>query len=199
MVSGMISSLDSAEARVRANAARYIGDYALSDPDAIKALQKLCELALEDEDRVVRREATRAIGRVLEADLKDRKSELDEIIVYDDLTYMSFSLREYVYLVLDRVLRNDMSEEVRSTAAYALGFADPSNYQDAVSILIRALRDVDWDVRSCAAHSLGKIGDHSVFGELARLAFDPTETKGAALSAFLAMREITRRMCGLGS
>ena len=199
MVSCMISSLDSAEARVRANAARYIGDYALSDPDAVKALQKLCELALEDDDKSVRREATRAIGRILEADLKDRKSELDEILVYDDLTYMSMSLREYVYLVLDRVLRNDMSEEVRSTAAYALGFADPDNYQNAVSILIRALRDVDWDVRSCAAHSLGKMGDHGVLGELARLAFDPTETKGAALSAFLSMREITRRMCGLGS
>ena len=199
MVSGMIFSLDSAEARVRANAASYIGDYALTDPDVIKAVQKLCELALGDDDRVVRREATRAIGRVLEAELKDRKKELDEILVYDDLTYMSMSLREYVYLVLDRVLRNDMSEEVRSTAAYALGFADPDNYQNAVSILLRALRDVDWDVRSCAAQSIGKMGDHSVLGELARLAFDPTEPKGSAISAFLAMREITRRMCGLDS
>ena len=199
MVSGMIFSLDSAEARVRSNAARYIGDYALSDPDALKALQKLCELALEDDDKSVRREATRAIGRIIEADLKDRKSELDEIIVYDDLTYMSMSLREYVYLVLDRVLRNDVSSEVRSTAAYALGFADPDNYQDAVSILIRALRDVDWDVRSCAAQSIGKIGDHSVLGELARLAFDPTEPKGSAISAFLAMREINRRLYGIGS
>ena len=197
MVSGMIASLDSAEARVRANAARYIGDYALSDPDAVKALQKLCELALEDDDRVVRREATRAIGRVLEADLRDRNTELDEILVYDDLAYMSLSMREYVHLVLDRILRNEVSPEVRSTAAYALGFADSSNYQNAVSILLRVLRDVDWDVRSCAAQSIGKMGDHSVLGELARLAFDPTEPKGSAISAFLAMREITRRMCGL--
>jgi len=199
MVSAMILSLDAEDARVRANAARYIGDHARVDSDAIKALEKLCELALEDDDKTVRRESTRAIGRVLEADLTARRSELDEILVYDDRTSMSLSLREYVYLVLDYILRGDECPNVRSTAAWALGFADPSNYQEAASILLKALRDVDWDVRSCAACSLGKIGDHAVLGELARLAFDPRETKGAALSAFLSMREITRRLCGLDS
>jgi HEAT repeat protein len=88
---------------------------------------------------------------------------------------------------------------VRSAAARALGFVDESNRDDAIYLLLKALRDVDSDVRRGAALALGRIGDQSVLGELSRLAFDLNEEEMTATDAFCSFRRIIRRMSGSNS
>ena len=194
MVSGMIPNLEDKDASVRLEAVLYIGSYVRVDEDALKAIPKIGELALGDEDWLVRREAVRVIARALEA----KKNALDELIVYNDWTGKHYSMCKYILDVLEDALK-DVMPAVRSAAVRALGFVDESNRNDAIYLLLKALRDVDSDVRSGAAVALGRIGDQSVLGELSRLAFDLNEEEMTATDAFCSFRRIIRRMSGSNS
>ena len=194
MVSAMIPSLEDRDASIRLEAVLYIGNYVRVDEDALKAIPKIGELALGDEDWLVRREAVRVIARALEA----KKDALDELTVYNDCTGKHYTMRKYILYVLEDALK-DAVPAVRSAAARALGFVDESNRDDAIYLLLKALRDVDSDVRSGAALALGRIGDQSVLGELSRLAFDLNEEERTATDAFCSFRRIIRRMSGSNS
>jgi len=194
MVSGMIPNLEDKDASVRLEAVLYIGNYVRVDEDALKAIPKIGELALGDEDWLVRREAVRVIARALES----KKDALDELTVYNDWTGKHYSMRKYILDVLEDALK-DVMPAVRSAAARALGFVDESNRNDAIYLLLKALRDVDSDVRGGAALALGRIGDQSVLGELSRLAFDLNEEEMTATDAFCSFRRIIRRMSGSNS
>jgi len=194
MVREMIPNLEGKDADVRLEAVLYIGNYVRVDEDALKAIPKIGELALGDEDWLVRREAVRVIVRALEA----KEGALDGLKVYDDWTGKYYTMREYIMRVLEDALK-DVMPAVRSAAARALGFVDESNRDDAIYLLLKALRDVDSDVRSAAALALGRIGDQSVLGELSRLAFDLNEEERTATDAFCSFRLIIRRMSGSNS
>jgi len=194
MVSTMIPSLEDKDASVRLEAVVYIGNYVKVDEDALKAIPKIVELALGDEDWRIRKEAVRVIARAFEA----RKEALDDLTVYDDWTGNHYSMRKYIMYVLEDALK-DVMPEVRSAAAKAFAFVDESSRGDAVYFLLKALRDVDSDVRGSAARALGKIGDQSVLGELARIMLDPNEEETTAIDALCSFRRIIRRMSGLDS
>jgi HEAT repeat protein len=194
MVREMIPNLEGKDADVRLEAVLYIGNYVRVDEDALKAIPKIGELALGDEDWLVRREAVRVIVRALEA----KEGALDGLKVYDDWTGKYYTMREYIMRVLEDALK-DVMPAVRSAAARALGFVDESNRDDAIYLLLKALRDVDSDVRRGAALALGRIGDQSVLGELSRLAFDLNEEEMTATDAFCSFRRIIRRMSGSNS
>jgi len=195
MVSAMIPSLDDKDALVRENALYYIGNYARVDADVFKAIPEICKLALGDDEWRIRVGAVRVIARVLEAN----KDALDELTVYDEWTGKDCTLRKHIMHVLEDILIGDPVAEVRSHAARAFGFVDESSREDATYILLKALRDVDSDVRGSAARALGKIGDQSVLGELSRIAFDPNEKEMTAADAFCSFRRIIRRLCGQDS
>jgi HEAT repeat protein len=194
MVREMIPNLEGKDADVRLEAVLYIGNYVRVDEDALKAIPKIGELALGDEDWLVRREAVRVIVRALEA----KEGALDGLKVYDDWTGKYYTMREYIMRVSEDALK-DVMPAVRSAAARALGFVDESNRDDAIYLLLKALRDVDSDVRRGAALALGRIGDQSVLGELSRLAFDLNEEEMTATDAFCSFRRIIRRMSGSNS
>jgi HEAT repeat protein len=190
----MIPNLEGKDADVRLEAVLYIGNYVRVDEDALKAIPKIGELALGDEDWLVRREAVRVIVRALEA----KEGALDGLKVYDDWTGKYYTMREYIMRVLEDALK-DVMPAVRSAAATSLGFVDESSRDDATYLLLKALRDVDPSVRAAAARALGKIGDQSVLGDLARLMFDPNEEEMTATDAFCGFRRIIRRMSGQDS
>jgi HEAT repeat protein len=194
MVSAMIPSLEDKDASVRLEAVLYIGNYVRVDEEALKAIPKIGELALGDEDWLIRREAVRVIARALEA----KKEALDELTVYNDWTGKHYTMRKYIMYVLEGALK-DVVPAVRSAAARGLGFVEESSRDDAIYLLLKALRDVDSDVRGSAARALGRIGDQNVLGELSRLAFDPNEEEMTATDAFCSFRCIIRRMSGSNS
>ena len=194
MVREMIPNLEGKDADVRLEAVLYIGGYVGVDEEALKAIPKIGELALGDEDWLVRREAVRVIVRALEA----KEGALDGLKVYDDWTGKYYTMREYIMRVLEDALK-DVMPAVRSAAATSLGFVDESSRDDATYLLLKALRDVDPSVRAAAARALGKIGDQSVLGDLARLMFDPNEEEMTATDAFCGFRRIIRRMSGQDS
>jgi HEAT repeat protein len=194
MVSGMIPNLEDEDASVRLEAVLYIGNYVRVDEDALKAIPKIGELALGDEDWLVRREAVRVIARALES----KNDALDELTVYNDCTGKHYTMRKYILCVLEDALKDAMPA-VRSATARALGFVDESNRDDAIHLLLKALRDVDSNVRRAAALALGRIGDQSVLGELSRLAFDANEEEMTATDSFCSFRRIILRMSGSNS
>jgi len=194
MVSDMIPNLEDKDASVRLEAVLYVGNYVRLDEDALKAISKIGELALGDEEWRIRKEAIRVIARVLEA----KKDALDELTVYNNWTGKHYTMRKHILDVLEDALE-DVMPAVRSAAAQALGFVDESSRDDAIYLLLKALRDVDSDVRSAAARALGRIGDQSVLGELSRLAFNPNEEEMTATDAFCSFRRIIRRMSASNS
>jgi HEAT repeat protein len=80
MVGEMIPRLEDKDASVRLEAVLYIGNYVRVDEEALKAIPKIGELALGDENWLVRKEAVRVIARALEA----KEGTLDGLKVYDD-------------------------------------------------------------------------------------------------------------------
>jgi glucosamine-6-phosphate deaminase len=180
IIAGYVAGLASPDWRVRASSIMALGRISPHDP-GLRISQ-----ALRDENGSVRREAAKALGRILDPQtiehLVDALTVPDKGIHHRDAVVkalVNFGGRavEPLSHVLD-----DSSPYLRHEAVCALGEIGD---RKAVGPLIPMVSDEDPDVRQAAASALGQIGDPRVVETLAVALADPIPSVGKAASRAL--------------
>lgn len=161
LVPGYVKDLESADRKVRLNAALEIGRISPNDKSAVKALIK----ALEDEDEPVRTQAAISLGWMRAKDaVKPLLKRLDSKCVWDRRRAVQALGNIGDQGVIDRVLEvyeKDPDRDTRMLALMDLGWLKAAK---AVPMLLSMATNTQTqiDYRCAAIQALGYIGDKSV-------------------------------------
>ena len=156
----LLRLLDDAEPSVRAAAAEALAD---TRPESPEAMRRLLEL-LDEEDIHCRLEVARAVWRIGRGKHREVISVLRQALKHSDrdvrfvaACYLVFDLQKIcadAFPDLAECALSDSDSKVRSVAIRGLQFCG----RPAVSVLIKALRDLEPDPRRAAIDTLGRIG-----------------------------------------
>ncbi len=166
----LFMGLKNSAPRVRAEAARCLGEYAWQPPDNM--VNWLTQVAVYDRDLEARNAAARALGNLREyITTPTRLDELREYLHGNDrmvrsstaLLLAELGEQAASHAIIDRLttlLGNDDDHYVREAAACALGrMGTPATADPVLRALTNALKDVDPNVHGAALDALTILRD----------------------------------------